>query len=257
MGGKGQKRVISEFVAYLAEVKGISLQITKWPDEENRSTKDIDAIAKGDGTRVAIEHTTIDTVPQQREDSARFMEVFGELGTQLHNSVKDRIRLTVDFCAVPNKTNWSKLRQTLKDWLEKTIPNLPYGSNYYEIPGLPFKIHINKQISEKPSFRVGRFDPEDKTLPQRINDAINRKTQKLGPYKKQGYKTLLLIGNDDIALMSLELIVSSIKTIMEGKSEIALEADEIWYADTSIPDDLEFWLIWSKRDLTCISNIKK
>lgn len=246
-----QQRVISEFVSYFAEAKGIPLKITKWPDEENRSTKDIDAVAEGNSTRIAIEHTTIDTVPQQREDSARFKEVFGGLEAQFLSKVTDRVKVTVSFYVIQDKVSWQMLRHTLKEWIEENISTLPCGSAYYDIPGLPFKVHINKQASEKPSLRIGRFDPKDKTLPKRIADSITRKTQKLILYKERGYETFILIESDDIALMNTELMVSSVKTAIEGiKEGMKIEEiiDEIWYADTSIPNDLEFLLIWSKMN---------
>lgn len=253
MKQKEQDKVIREFVIHLSKTKGIQLVITCWPDKVNRLKEDIDAIAEGSGIQIAIEHTSINTVPKQREDSARFMKVLGGLGAELCIKVTDRIRVTVDFYSVPNKISWSKLRQTLKDWLEKKIPALPNGSDYYDIPGLPFKAHINKQASEKPSFRVARFDPKDETLSERIADSIMRKTQKLVPYKEQGFKTILLIENDDIGLMNPELMISSVKTAMQGNLQlegIKIEdiVDEIWYSDTSIPDDLEFWPVWPKNN---------
>lgn len=241
---KRQDIIISEFIVYLTKTRSIPFQIICWPDKLNRSSKDIDAIAEGDDIRIAIEHTTIDTVNKQREDSDRFMKVFKEIETHLFTKVADKIRLTVDFYVVQNKINWQKLQQTLKDWLEKNIPTLPFGSAYHNIPNIPFKVHINKQASINPSFRIGRFPPENKTLPKRIASSISRKMEKLAPYKKKGYKTFLLIENNDIALMSLALLKSSVKIVM--KKKLVKELDEIWYADTSIPNDLEFQVVWAK-----------
>jgi len=244
---KAHDLVIQEFVARLAKVKGASLQIICWPDKVNRSKPDIDAIAEGNGYRIAIEHTTIDAVLRQREDSARLKKVFGELRAQLNTTVADRIRLTVDFYSVPNKTSWQKLQQTLKKWLQEKIPILPYGAAYHDIPGIPFRVHINKRASKKPNFQVGRFIPLDKSLIDRMAALIAEKSQKLVPYKKDGFKTILLIENEDIALMRVELMDSSVKAAMK-KLQITL--DEIWYADTSIPNNLEFWAVWSKNGST-------
>jgi hypothetical protein len=243
-----QNKLINKFVEHLTEINGVFFTITKRPDEENSTTKDIDAIAECNGIRIAIEHTSIDTVPKQREDSVRFLKVFSIIEDQLRGTVTDRICIAVPFYAIPNKVSWSKLQKTLKDWLEKTILNIPYGSDEYDILGLPFKIRINKHASEKPSFRIVRDTPNDSTLSERVGNSINRKLQKLVPYKKQEYKTCLLIENDDIALMSLDLMVSSIKVIIDREIGLISEVvDEIWYADTSIPNDVEFFLIWSKK----------
>ena len=237
--------VIQKFVTHLSKVKQVSLRITTWPDKVNRSKRDIDALVEGGSVRIAIEHTTIDTVPDQRRDSARFMKVFGKIDTELSGEFDARIRLTVPFGAIPTGFDRSTLRRTLTQWLRKTIPSLPNGFGCHEVPGLPFKIHINKRSSERPSLRVGRFDPEDKTLPQRLHAAINNKVGKLAPYKKSGFETILLIESDDIALMNLTLMQKSVKTALGDCQPIGL--DEIWYADTAIPQDLDFWKILSKQ----------
>lgn len=57
--------VINAFVTYLWENGHSCLQVDRWPDKENRNLADIDAIAGA----FAIEHTSIDTLPNQRRDS--------------------------------------------------------------------------------------------------------------------------------------------------------------------------------------------
>lgn len=54
--------VIEAFVAFLGEQEGLALQVDRWPDKENRQTKDIDAIAGP----FAIEHTSVDSFENQR-----------------------------------------------------------------------------------------------------------------------------------------------------------------------------------------------
>ena len=63
--------VINFFVAYLRENGHPGLQVDRWPDKENRGTADIDAVAG----HFAIEHTSVDTVPNQRRDSNWFKQV--------------------------------------------------------------------------------------------------------------------------------------------------------------------------------------
>jgi hypothetical protein len=57
--------VIRAFVAYLQENGHPNLEVERWPEDENRVSKEIDAIA---GV-LSIEHTSIDTLPNQRRDS--------------------------------------------------------------------------------------------------------------------------------------------------------------------------------------------
>ena len=59
--------VVDAFVSHLRELGYPSLTVEWRPDEENRDSSDIDAIAGS----FAIEHTSIDTLPDQRRDSLK------------------------------------------------------------------------------------------------------------------------------------------------------------------------------------------
>ena len=60
----------------------------------------------------------------------------------------------------------------------------------------------------------------------------------LAPFKASGSTTVLLAESDDIALMSQFALVAAIRTAFGGA--LPTGVDEIWYADTAIPNDLEF-----------------
>ncbi len=65
------KEVISLFVKYLAAQGNPGLEVDTWPDEENRQSTEVDSIAGP----FAIEHTSVDTIPNQRRDAAWFIQV--------------------------------------------------------------------------------------------------------------------------------------------------------------------------------------
>ena len=67
--------VIDAFVSYLCSCGHPGLKVDRRPDEDNRNSADIDAIAGS----LAIEHTSIDTLPNQRRDSGWFMQAVGGL----------------------------------------------------------------------------------------------------------------------------------------------------------------------------------
>lgn len=60
------KEVVSLFVDYLARNGNPGLTVNAWPDEGNRQSSDIDAVAGP----FAIEHSSVDTMANQRRDSA-------------------------------------------------------------------------------------------------------------------------------------------------------------------------------------------
>jgi hypothetical protein len=63
--------VVNAFVSYLAKDRYPGIQVDARPDLDNRRSSDIDAVAG----RLAIEHTSIDTIENQRRNSAWFAKI--------------------------------------------------------------------------------------------------------------------------------------------------------------------------------------
>ena len=241
-----QDEVIEEFVSHLSVVRGVALTVTCWPDKCERSKQDIDAVAEGESLRIAIEHTTIDTVPSQRLDDARFLRYISSLRDDLEGTFEGRVGVSVPFYALEPGTNWESLNVTLGTWLRKNLPKLPDGWGYHNLPGVPFAVHITKRGSAKPSIRFARFAPEDGTLGSRIASAVERKARKLAPYGDEGYETVILIENSDFVLMNVGMVEAAVSD-MVSRDEVPSGLDYIWFADTSLSNALEFHLMWSRR----------
>ena len=71
-----------------------------------------------------------------------------------------------------------------------------------------------------------------------MRDHLSRKASKLKPYKAEGFRTILLLESDDIALMDESIMLDGIRRAFSQKLPDGV--DEIWYADTSIPEDIQF-----------------
>lgn len=234
-----QDTVIDEFVSHLSKERKDDLEVVSRPDKINRNTEDIDAVISGKNNRIALEHTTIDTIPDQREDSNRFNIVFGALEKELKGQFEGNIHLTASCYSIPTGQRWTGLRKEVKSWLVASIPKLPYGHGFYNIPNTPFRIHIIKKPSKESRFFVGRFSPTDATLPERLAEIIARKERKLFQYKNKGFETILLIENDDIALMNEGIMADSFKDATKLYNIINL--NQVWFADTSIQSELIFF----------------
>jgi hypothetical protein len=75
-----QKELIKRFVARYNETQGGHYAITRYPDEENRQTRDIDAFAEEQRKpALAVEHTRVQTFANEKLDSSRFMRICGQL----------------------------------------------------------------------------------------------------------------------------------------------------------------------------------
>lgn len=226
--------VVEAFVTYLRDNGNPGLRVDWRADEENRRSADIDAIA---GT-FAIEHTSIDTLPNQRRDSDWFKRVVGDLEEEFEAVLPFRLRIALDYDAVGIGQNWDAVRAALKSWISNESLNLPEGYSLVEKShGIPFQLHVWKGSTRPPGLLFRRHLPDDDTLDERMT-VLDRKAAKLARYQKLGFTTVLLVENDDIALMNAGKMLEAIQTSHPMGPPPGV--DQVWYADTSIPDELEF-----------------
>jgi len=115
--------VIDAFVVYLRDHGHPTLQVDRRPDDENRASSDIDAIA---GT-FAIEHTSIDTLRNQRRDSDWYMRTVGGIEQDLHGRLAFRLNITLEYTALTKGQDWAAIRERLKWWITNEAPRLVDG----------------------------------------------------------------------------------------------------------------------------------
>jgi hypothetical protein len=229
------RELIKAFVDYLQENGYPTIKIDCWPEDKNPNISDIDAVAG----QFAIEHTSVDTLPNQRRNSDWFMLVVGGLKNEI-NSIPFRLRIMIEYGALGKGQKWKAIRESLKKWIINDAYNLIDGRHLVvNVPGIPFRMHVMKQSNRPAVLFFGRFEPDDDTLHIRVRNLLDRKARKVAKYHKSGTTTVLLIENDDIALMNE---FRMLKAIQEAYPEgLPGGVDEIWYADTSIPTEIEFY----------------
>src|SRR5262249_29081367 len=163
---------IEAFVAYLRDHGHPGLSIDRCPDKENRESSDIDAIAG----RFAIEHTSVDTLRNQRQYADWFTRVVNGLEAELSPSLPCRLRITVEYHAVSTGQDWPKIRQALRAWISHQVAYLADGSHRIEgVEGVPFRLHVTKASDRPPGLYFARYEPGDEALPARIQVQFDRK----------------------------------------------------------------------------------
>lgn len=226
--------LLEAFVGYLESYGHPGLRIEERPDHQNRVGQDIDALAGP----YAIEHTTIDASPDQRQKEHRFQDVVGGLGAQCSASVGARLNILFEYGAVRPGQDWPTIRQALKDWLLETAPALADGRHTAHLPGVPFPLFVRKVVGRKPGVAFGVMHPKDPALATRLYKQLGRKSEKLRPYKKAGRHTILLLESSDLALMNEVILTNAIHQAFGAPTPPAVDA--VWYADSSIPDEILF-----------------
>ena len=232
--------VIAAFIEYLREHGYPELKICGPPDEKNRTSSDIDAIAGS----FAIEHTSIDTLPNQRRNNEWFMKVVGGLEEEFPSQLSFRLSINFYAGSITKGQDWKKIRQGFKNWIneEKDNPRLADGPHWINnIPGIPFPFHVIKEHDPSQGVRFSRLPPEDTYLPNRVRKLFDRKAKKLRKYQNPGKTTVLLVESNDIALMDVQGQML-LKAIREAYSfGLPVGVDKIWYVDTAdLPDWITF-----------------
>ncbi len=228
------REVVEKFVAYLRDNGHPGLKIIRYPEDENRNSKDIDAIAD----HLAIEHTSVDTIPNQRQKSDWFMKAAAGLEAELPKP-PFRLRIAFSYDAIKRGQDWATIREALKKWILHDAPLLSDGRYTIDnIQGVPFTLHVSKASDRMAGIFFARFAPDDKSLPERIRKQFDIKASKLCKYKENKYITILLVESDDLALMNEVIMLDAIrKAYLIG---LPYGVDQIWFVDTSIPEQLVF-----------------
>lgn len=228
--------VIRAFVNQLAEDGEYpDLRVEQRPDQINRETPDIDAIAGP----FAIEHTSIDTVKDQRRDSARFKCVVGDIEQELEGKLPFRLYVWFKYDAVSKGQDWAAICIALKKWVINESPYLPDGKSVAaDIPGIPFQLEILKSSDRPGGVYFARTEPKDSNLAERVREILERKATKLAKYQAPATITVLLVESDDIAIMSEPKMLEAIcEAFPDGPPQ---GVDQVWFADTTISGRLRF-----------------
>lgn len=228
------RSLIEAFVVHLRGNGHPDLQVDQWPEDINRASPDIEAIAGP----FAIEHTSIDTLPAQRRNSAWFMEAVGRLEDEIR-SLPFRLNITLKYDAVRSGQNWKSVREALKVWITAQSPALSDAAHVVkDVPGVPFELHVRKTSTDSPGLFFARFAPTDSSFSARVKQQLDRKIAKLAPYQAAGKATVLLVESEDIALMNHVLMLEAIQS--SYSAGLPTGVDQLWYADTSLPSNIHF-----------------
>ncbi len=230
-----EKTVIKTF----AETE-LGVGIDCWPDEVNRKTKDIDALAGGG--RFAIELTSLDSFPNQRKRTAQSRRVTEGLEAELSPAMQFRLVISIHVSAIQVGQNWSEARESVKAWVRTESALLPDGRHSeIQIPGLPFLVKVDKRGSPwKPQLVFWwpgsdlEFQPDD----DQVRALLDGKASKVRRYSDGGKTTILPVESEDLQLMNPGFFCELVSRLFKGGRPSGV--DQIWFADCSIPAELLF-----------------
>ena len=171
------------------------------------------------------------------------MEAIGCLEQELEGQVNFRLRVVTPFGAVPTGVSWDGIRENLRSWILYDVPHLPNNETLHDITidGIPFPLTAQKSEAGIHGVFFARSVTEGSNFTERLRIQINRKAIKLANYRDSCDLLILLIENDDIANMSRAIMIEAVEA--SYPHDLPSGLDKIWYADSSIPQSVQFWNI--------------
>jgi hypothetical protein len=225
-----EKRVISEWVV-IQRSFGVEIQELEWRDKPHSG--DIEAIA----FPFAIEHTSVDSIKNQRLYEAQFQNVTKDLNL-IEIEPPARIRLSIpleDFIMVNHKN----LREALILWLRNEASQLPDGHTQGNVISyLRVKWRCWKYSNRPPGLYFGLAVDTDESRNE-IVDLLSKKDQKLETYRRRGLISVVIVESKDLQMMAAEIFFEMAINANENNK---LTIGQLWFADTSLIN-IEFWEI--------------
>lgn len=251
-----EKKVIKVVLKYISKKINQPYRIISYPDEVNRNSPACDMLVSFGNKKFAIEHTSIDSIPNQRRDNNRFIKLLSPLKDKLNGKLPTpgHYKLIIDIDVIPtlNKSDGSKIYQSIKEWCIKIAPTLSMGGTHSSkkhferdrIPGVPFELTLYKLPRRDGEFRIGRFSPEqiEEKRKEVLKQALCSRGEKVINYKKEGCYTILVLESNDRALANFNDIGDALNNAIEELKNVELP-DEIYLIETEIEDDYEIYCL--------------
>jgi hypothetical protein len=166
-----------------------------------------------------------------------------------------RLRLIFPYGCIQPGQDWKAIGKAIESWITTDASKLSDGIHTVRLQGpwgksrteLTLKFRADKLSSGIPDLILTRFDDTDfglpgriksilNCLPQNVKQAVDRKSSKLRQYRGR-LTTVLLLESDDDSLMNMSILADA---IVDQYSGLPPDIDQIWFADTSLPWDVEF-----------------
>jgi hypothetical protein len=141
--------LVEAFVAHLGAVYGyVGLHLEEVPDETTAG--EIDGIAGP----FAIEHTSIDSYPDQRTRGSFFERVVAPLELEIRPN--RRVAITVPQDHVARGMDFAEITAAFRQWISSECAKLAEGSHVVESAlGLPLRFSVEISGSRPPGLVLG------------------------------------------------------------------------------------------------------
>ena len=235
-------QIVDRFIQHLAAFAHPGLQLSSRPDKTERNQAAVDAVAEP----FAIEHTSIGTFPNQRQENTWAREILGDLQERVPERIEGVDGHDIVVCVHPGMLKKAK-QQTffnrLAEWINDN-PALIQTQRYIRVPPEALSSDLKAPMvticHDPPGagkvhcFLGGEFRNRSETVAElapRLKALVEKKAPKLMPHADAGRTRVLLVENGDLFHMNSGIMLDAVfqaypETLPPG-------IDQFWYVETT------------------------
>lgn len=257
MKNKHEHRVCNTVAHFIAKRKNLFIIEICCPDQAKKNSKpSVDRLIKCSDTEIALEHTLVESYPQQIADNKRVANLLGPLRAELSGQLPTpgHYELCVDVGAVKGAKNSQAIQSALIKWIKAKAPFLRVGSpnlapaHYVreKPPGVPFEVTLYRFARRDGEFWIALNAPEylREQRRQRIRKALDDKCPKLCKARGNKRISILLLESDDIFLANCCDTSEALADELKGRNDAP---DEVYLVETEIEKQ---WVVWILKEAT-------
>lgn len=235
-------------------------QILNRPDHQDRIGKACDVIAELGNCMLAIEHTSIQSIPNQRDKSFRsfFDPLEQELLGRMPKPGRFFLYVYPDVIANLSQRAKKEVRSRIRDWCIEQADGLGLDPPKHYAKAQPLGVPFELMLCREPlngQFCVRQIVPKDVEAKrtQVLYQSLKKRGQKVASYRLQGYRTILLL-EDGVYDLSLGNKQSISQALVEAASHFQIEQlpDEV-YLVTTFTD--EWWFYRLRLDAPIVDKL--
>lgn len=247
-----QRNVINAVLRLMETRQGEQFTDFNEPDKIERRKKAVDLRVKGRHSEYVLEHTLIESFPEQILDNKQPKRLLDPIIKKLNGTLPGpgSYQLIVETCAVKGAKNGEKIRIALIDWIRNKTPGLKMGVPPHHFikatpQGVPFEVMLRCIPGTNGRFRIRYLTPENlkKKRCARIRRALDQKLPKLQAAKEDGAISVLVLESNDISLGCPEEIAGTVIREISNRRKDVL--DEIYLIETDIQSRC-IWVLQEK-----------
>lgn len=252
MNASNEGKACDAVIRRLEAQYGFGRQEVRYPEKENHPAP-VEVVCSIGGQRFAFEHTIIEPFERHIQGQAQDWKELPRFRDKLTNFIPEGEHIVlcvpVRCLAGLDSTASKQVQEGLFNFVESQIESLPAHPSFsgivpheFNIPEISFKFSLVKYNGSSIFGRISliqklNFDLEMERV-KRTRRALDKKSTKLSHWKCQGFRAVLVLEENDIALTDVVAVATCLRNAEVG---LGFRSDEIYLFTAKMDDPCLVW----------------